>query len=309
MPRKARKVRISNEVVNSYGFRLLTSGVDMEQYQRNPVLLYMHERGKVIGTVENIAVEGQDLVGELVFDEVTSKSKEVAAQWDKGSLRMVSAGLEIIETSDDQSLLLPGQTGPTVTQWRLMEVSVVDIGANPESLRLYDSDGNQIELSANGSLVLPVINNNNINSMNQEQIALALGLPKDATVEQIIARIAELVASSEEVVTLRAQNESITLASITASVETAIRELRLAADKKDQFIELGKKIGLDELNATLAAMQPAVKPSGYIEQGEANSQWQKLSDVPAGQLLELREKNRAEYRRLYEAEYGMKCEI
>ena len=93
MPRKARKVRISNEVVNSYGFRLLTSGVDMEQYQRNPVLLYMHERGKVIGTVENIAVEGQDLVGELVFDEVTSKSKEVAAQWDKGSLRMVSAGL------------------------------------------------------------------------------------------------------------------------------------------------------------------------------------------------------------------------
>ena len=309
MPRKARKVRISNEVVNSYGFRLLTSGVDMEQYQRNPVLLYMHERGKVIGTVENIAVEGQDLVGELVFDEVTSKSKEVAAQWDKGSLRMVSAGLEIIETSDDQSLLLPGQTGPTVTKWRLMEVSVVDIGANPESLRLYDSDGNQIELSANGSLVLPVINNNNINSMNQEQIALALGLPKDATVEQIIARIAELVASSEEVVTLRAQNESITLASITASVETAIRELRPAADKKDQFIELGKKIGLDELNATLAAMQPAVKPSGYIEQGEANSQWQKLSDVPAGQLLELREKNRAEYRRLYEAEYGMKCEI
>ena len=309
MPRKARKVRISNEVVNSYGFRLLTSGVDMEQYQRNPVLLYMHERGKVIGTVENIAVEGQDLVGELVFDEVTSKSKEVAAQWDKGSLRMVSAGLEIIETSDDQSLLLPGQTGPTVTKWRLMEVSVVDIGANPESLRLYDSDGNQIELSANGSLVLPVINNNNINSMNQEQIALALGLPKDATVEQIIARIAELVASSEEVVTLRAQNESITLASITASVETAIRELRLAADKKDQFIELVKKIGLDELNATLAAMQPAVKPSGYIEQGEANSQWQKLSDVPAGQLLELREKNRTEYRRLYEAEYGMKCEI
>ena len=99
--------------MNSYGFRLLTSGVDMEQYQRNPVLLYMHERGKVIGTVENIAVEGQDLVGELVFDEVTSKSKEVAAQWDKGSLRMVSAGLEIIETSDDQSLLLPGQTGPT----------------------------------------------------------------------------------------------------------------------------------------------------------------------------------------------------
>ena len=56
-------------------------------------------------------------------------------------------------------------------------------------------------------------------------------------------------------------------------------------------------------------MQPAVRPSGYIEQGETKSQWQKLSDVPAGQLLELREKNRAEYRRLYEAEYGVKCEI
>lgn len=303
------KVRISNEVVNSYGFRLLTSGVDMEQYRRNPVLLYMHERGNVIGTVENIVVDGQDLIGELVFDEVTDTSKEVAAQWEKGSLRMVSAGLEIIEASEDAALLLPGQTGPTVTKWKLLEVSVVDIGANPDSLRLYDQSGNQIELSAGGGLPLAAIKNHKTKSMNQEEMALALGLAKDATLDQIRARIAELLAASEKVTALKAQNESIVLASITASVETAISERRLAADKKDQFISLGQKIGLEELNATLAAMQPAVKPSGFINQGNSQSEWKKLSDVPADKIMELRENCKQEYCRLYEAQYGVKCEI
>lgn len=54
----SKRVRISNESVNCYGTRVLTSGLDLSQYQRNPVLLYMHERGTVVGLVKNIKVEG-----------------------------------------------------------------------------------------------------------------------------------------------------------------------------------------------------------------------------------------------------------
>lgn len=68
---KGERVRISNESVNCYGTRILTSGIDLAQYQRNPVLLYMHERGKVVGLVKDLKVEGQDVTGELVFDEAT----------------------------------------------------------------------------------------------------------------------------------------------------------------------------------------------------------------------------------------------
>ena len=42
-----KRVRISNDSLNSYGFRVLTHGMDVAQYNRNPVLLYMHERGNV----------------------------------------------------------------------------------------------------------------------------------------------------------------------------------------------------------------------------------------------------------------------
>jgi len=45
----SKRVRISNDSLNSYGTRILTSGMNIEQYRRNPVMLYQHERGQVIG--------------------------------------------------------------------------------------------------------------------------------------------------------------------------------------------------------------------------------------------------------------------
>ena len=40
---KGRKVRISNSALNQHGTRILTEGVELDQYKKNPVLLYMHE--------------------------------------------------------------------------------------------------------------------------------------------------------------------------------------------------------------------------------------------------------------------------
>lgn len=37
--------------------------------------------------------------------------------------------------------------------------------------------------------------------------------------------------------------------------------------------------------------------------------YKKLSEVPGDKLLELREQQPDEYKRLYKAEYGMECEI
>ena len=51
---KGKRVRITNDSLNGYGTRVLTAGMNVEQYQRNPVLLYMHERGNVIGYVKEI---------------------------------------------------------------------------------------------------------------------------------------------------------------------------------------------------------------------------------------------------------------
>ena len=308
-----KRVRITNERLNSFGFRVLTSGGDLEQYQRNPVLLYMHERGKVIGIMTDLKVENGEITGEPVFDEATELSRQCKKQYEIGSLRMVSAGLDPIEMSDAPEMLVEGQTRPTVTKWKLVEVSLVDIGANDDAIVLK-SDGTRIELEKDGDCLLPLLNNkSNIEeTMNLETIALKLGLAKEADENAILAKIGELQKDAGAAVALRQENDTLKLAGITTLVETAISEKKITAENKDHFISLGKTIGTEELEKTLKAMSPQVKLSEVIKPGTgapAAGGYTKLSDVPGEELVKMRQDDKETYRRLYKAEYGMDCEI
>lgn len=310
-----KRVRISNCSINSYGTRVLTSGMDVEQYQRNPVLLYMHERGQVIGYVKDLKVEGEDVTGELLFDEATELSKRCKKQWEFGSLKMVSVGIDIVEMSEEKSMLVQGQTRPTIVKSKLFEVSLVDIGSNDDAI-VMKKDGRQIELGKDGVCAIPLLNNNqNINQMDQKVIALQLGLPDTATEDEIKAKMEELKASKAQVTALEKEKETLTLAAITQAVETAITEKRIGADRKDQFINLGKSIGVDELKKTFAAMSPQVKLSTVITQhggapaSVTKATYAKLSDVPEDELETMRAENPDAYKKLYKAEYGMDCEL
>lgn len=311
-----KRVRISNDSLNSYGFRVLTSGMDVSQYNRNPVLLYMHERGNVVGYVKDLKVENNEVTGELMFDCASELSQRCKKQFEFGSLRMVSAGLDILETSEDASVLVQGQTRPTITKSKLFEVSVADVGANDDALVLH-KDGKIITLGRDGDCDLPLLNNNNkqqkTEEMDNKTIALQLGLPETATEAEISAKITELNAVKEQNASLMKEKDKLTLESITNLVTHAIADKRLEEKDKDQFVELGKKIGTEELEKTLKAMHPAVKLSSVIgHQGGTptdEKKLTKLSDVPAEQIATLRSKNPEEYKRLYKAEYGIECEI
>ncbi len=310
-----KRVRISNDNLNSYGFRVLTSGMDVVQYNRNPVLLYMHERGNVVGYVKDPKVENNEVTGELMFDCASELSSRCKKQFEFGSLRMVSVGLEILETSDAPDVLVPGQTRPTITKSKLFEVSIVDVGGNDDALVLQ-RNGKMITLGRDGECDLPLLNNNNkqkTEEMENKTIALQLGLPETATDAEISAKLTELNALKEQNVSLMKEKESLTLVNITNLVTQAIAEKRVAEKDKDQFVELGKKIGAEELEKTLKAMHPAVKLSSVLgHQGGApagEQEYTKLSEVPADQVAALRSESPDEYKRLYKAEYGMECEI
>lgn len=311
-----KRVRISNDSLNSYGFRVLTSGLDVAQYNRNPVLLYMHERGNVVGYVKDLKVENNEVTGELMFDCASELSQRCKKQFEFGSLRMVSAGLEILETSEDKDLLVAGQTRPTITKSKLFEVSIADVGANDDALVLQ-RNGKVITLGRDGDCDLPLLNNNNkqkkTEEMENKTIALQLGLPETATDAEISAKLTELNALKEQNVSLLKEKESLTLTNITSLVTQAITEKRLEEKDKDQFVELGKKIGAEELEKTLKAMHPAVKLSSVLgHQGGApagEQKYTKLSEVPADQIATLRSESPDEYKRLYKAEYGIDCEI
>ena len=310
----SKRVRITNESVNSYGFRVLTSGIDLEQYRRNPVLLYMHERGNVIGYVKDLQVENGEVTGELVFDEASELSVRCKKQYEVGSLRMVSVGLDPKETSDAPELLLEGQTRPTVTKSKLVEVSLVDIGANDDAIVMQDN-GMVIELGKDGNCLLPLLSNNPINqtTMDFKAIALKLGLPETADEATILAKIADLQKEAGASVTLKAENDQLKLASITTLVDKAITEKKITVENKEHFLNLGKTIGAEELEKTLAAMSPNVKLSGIINhQGGSPAQqgsYTKLSEVPEAELLTMRQSDPETYKRLFKAEYGYECEI
>lgn len=104
-----------------------------------------------------------------------------------------------------------------------------------------------------------MLNNNNQKQMEQKQYALQLGLPETATDAEITAKLNELNAAKQENERLQKEKETLTLASITAVVEKAVGEKRIATDKKDEFINLGKEIGQEKLERIISAMSPQMK--------------------------------------------------
>lgn len=313
---KTKRVRISNESLNSYGTRVLTAGMNVEQYNRNPVLLYMHQRGQVIGYVKDLRVEGDEVTGELMFDEATELSQRCKKQWEFGSLKMVSVGIDILELSEDEKYLVQGQTSPTVTKSKLFEVSLVDIGANDDAIVLH-KDGVQLSLGKNAADVLSQLHSNNnqkTKQMDQEKLALVLGLSKDADEATITAALTKLKADGAEVETLRKECDALRTARIESIVCAAIAEKKIGEEKKQQFVELGKKVGADDLKKTFEAMSPQMKLSGIVGvrggvQTGGTAEYKKLGDVPSEELARLREQDPVQYKRLYKAEYGIECEI
>lgn len=307
----AKEVVITTSALNSYGSRVLTSGIDLEQYKRNPVLLWMHRRyGREdvpIGRIDNIRVEGDKVIGTPVFDERDEFAAKIKHKWENGFLKMVSAGLSIIELSDAPEHLLPGQTRMTISRSKLDEVSIVDIGANDDALQLYSPSGTVITLSAGQeSADIPLllsktqpdnINNQSTDPMNKE-LLLALGLSEGATE-------AQAVEAAKALATKVSAFETLQLSLVESEVKEAIRLGKLSAETEQHFVNLGKTMGLESLRQTLSAMQPAMRPSSLVQQSVPGMvTYSKLSEVPGDAIAQLKAEQPGEYARLYKAEFG-----
>ncbi len=180
---------------------------------------------------------------------------------------MVSIGFEVIETSEAAELIVPGQRYATVTKARLIEVSLVDIGANNDAIRLH-KDGQLITLSEGGDCPLPRLNHkptNNQPQMDIKTLALTLGLPETADEAAVNAKLAELKTANDDVENIRRENEQLKLSQVTAAVDAAIAAKKIPAEKKQHFLDLGKSVGIETLNATLDAITLAPKLSGTLQ--------------------------------------------
>lgn len=314
-----KRVRISDESLNSYGSRVLTDGIDTGQYEKNPVLLYMHRRGEVIGFMKNLRKENGELTAEPVFDCASELSQRCKKQFEFGSLKMVSAGLSVL--SLDRENVVQGQSRPTIAKSKLYEVSVVDVGANDNAIVLMGDDGQQLTLGEGGDCPLPLLDNiqqkqepiKKEKEMELKTLALQLGLPEGADEAAVNKELLALQAAKSEVETLKKEKAALELSRIEGAVDAAVKQKLIGQEKKEQFVKLGGQIGFDELQNTFSAMSPQVRLSNVISAGSGSKptegEYKKLSDVPSVELAKMREENVDEYKRLYKAEYGIECEL
>jgi HK97 family phage prohead protease len=316
---------LSDESVNCYGFRILTSGIDLTHFLANPIMLWNHTRTYgdsqdiilPIGKWENLRVEDGKLLGEPVFDMEDSFALKIAGKVEKGFIKACSIGIEIKDRSDSSDDVIIGQSRPTVKRCILKEVSITDIPANANAVTLYDEGGNMINLTADNveCAIGTIINNNQNQTSMFKLIALQLGLSETATEAQILAKVQELqalqatlTAREGEIATLKASAQESEKKAILKMVDDAIVAKKLTAEQKAHFLTIGEKMGIESLQVTLASMNGAVRPTTILSGsgGASANPDKKWAEYSSEELEILRESDRDSYVKLYEKNYGSK---
>ncbi|MBK6819851.1 MAG: hypothetical protein IPG85_09820 [Bacteroidetes bacterium] len=177
---------------------MLTAGVSLEQFEKNPIMLWMHGRawggGKdailPLGHWQDIKGDKNQITAVPCFSDDDEFAMSIYKKVEENTIRMASVGLDPIESSEDEKYLVPGQRYATVTKSMMLEASIVDMGSNDNACALY-KDGAVIQLAdGDHNHVIPLLNNKNSN-MNPQLMALAimLGLGKDATEIQLTEKL------------------------------------------------------------------------------------------------------------------------
>lgn len=260
-------------VVNSHGFVLLNAAGRFERYNANPVMLFNHEADKLIGQMTGLRVEGTKLLGCPAFDEEDTLAAKCKRQGEKGILKGCSPG--IIMHAVELRVSPDGEERITVTDWTLCEVSLVSVPSNPNALKLYNVKGeaipdDQVKLSIESLLL------NTNKEKNMDKIILsaeayaALGLKSsEADGKAISAAIMELKARAEKA---EKEMEDARREKALELVELAVKDGRITADKKEQFVKLAladftmAKETLDAIPAKVSLSEqvaPAGKGSAY----------------------------------------------
>ena len=188
------KFVVNTENVNEYGYRILTDGIDTDQYMRNPVVLFNHERAfsknpeAVVGKTVKLFKEGNKLIAEIEFDPNDDFAQRVENKVKGGYINMASLYADVKESSTDITLSLPGQTLETITKCKLVELSITDIGGNDDALKL----------SRNGAPIkLKKIESKITSDMSLKNIALALLMAETATDADVLKEVNALKLAKE----------------------------------------------------------------------------------------------------------------
>ena len=326
---------VSDEsIVNHYGFRVMTAGIDLKQYKKNPIVLWYHKRprpwdstnhdkGEIlpIGKAIKLWKEDGKLYADIEFDQEDEWAKKIEGKIERGYINMCSPGLDPITVSEDEKYLLPGQSRNTLVKSELEEISIVDIGSNKNALRLSKETEEDIDH------IIPLVNkpqNKNTMSEFKTRVASILGLdpnaPEDSVLQAVQGKV-NLVNQGTDYKSkyekLQGEMEKITEGQIITLVDAAV-DKKFTADKRDFYITLGKNSGIDTLKNVIGNMQDVIKPTDVIDEktGMPKSEssdntltFAKLKEQGMEAVEKYRKDHPDNYIKLYKAEYGVEPDM
>jgi HK97 family phage prohead protease/HK97 family phage major capsid protein len=101
----------------------------VENFRRNPILLYQHDHGKPIGKIHNITVDKKGIFVEASVSEAAEKQHGVKTLIKDGILKSFSVGFRIKDADFDKKT-----DTFLIKDLELLEISVVSVPANQNSL-------------------------------------------------------------------------------------------------------------------------------------------------------------------------------
>jgi HK97 family phage prohead protease len=301
---------------NSYGFRILTAGISLKRFKKNPMMLDQHynSTSSVLGKWDNLKAENDLLLGEPVFDLDDEAALKVSGKVERGFINSCSMGI----TFKREDLKIIG-TELIMEKCELYECSIVAVPSNANSIRLYaesgellkDDEVQQLCLSINQELEAPQ-EELELNTIKMKKVLLSvavlMALKFDKaipeldveTVETAVLKLSDENAQLQaKVLAFETERETALENSIESMVTLAITEGRISATKKADFVNLAKA-NFELAKATLSAIPVKVNLSNQVvpPTGGATSKedFQKLS---ADAQLAFKTNNPEEFAKLF----------
>lgn len=242
-------------VMNSYGFRIKTAGIDLKRFEANPVMLDGHNTSNlsVIGRWKDIKVEHGKLSADAEFDLEDENAKTISGKVEREIIKGASMGISFSKKNFSY------ENGELILQkCSLHEASIVAIPSNSGALRLT-MDGEELSETDIKAICLSMAQNheqfkpNDTMKLKLSQLAfIALGFPsqtQEATEEQVNTAVlalekernqlkAQLSLSEEKVNAFLEKEKEAQLAATKKLLDEAVASGRITENERQTFADL-----------------------------------------------------------------------
>lgn len=217
---------LSDESINTYGFRVLTDGINLDAAKKNCPAYFNHKTWEIpLGHWENLRKEGGKLLGDLVIEGANELEKDYIRKIENGDIKAASIGFDPMDWSSDDINLVQGQTSPTVMSCELFEASLAPLPGNKNALALKTAHGFLTLSNENRDNLIPTLKNDNM-----KEVAILLGMNPESTTQSICDALRPILLNANKVTVLENQ-----VVELTKGMADGLPE-----KKKTFFLELSK---------------------------------------------------------------------